>query len=67
MSDAPERQPSTAPRPCAHCRQPFRPPWPTTKFCSFACRRKAERARLHGRKHGGPSTVDISPPRKEEA
>ena len=65
MSEEQERRLSTAPRPCATCGEQFRPPWPTTRFCSFACRRKAERARLHRRKRGEPSTVGISPPREE--
>ncbi len=54
------------PRACVVCGQLFRPVVPVAKYCSLACRRKAEEARRSGKKHGGPSTVDISPPRKEE-
>ncbi len=47
-------KPWAIPWPCAHCGQQFQPTWPTTKFCSFACRRKAEQARLHRRKQPEP-------------
>ena len=65
MSDVPERQPSTAPRPCAHCGRQFTPDSPKSMYCSALCRRKANQARRPARKHGGPSTVDISLSRKE--
>ena len=51
---AEERSRSTAPRPCAHCGQEFRPSWPKTLYCSFACRLKAKETRPRRRKRPAP-------------
>ena len=55
-----------APKPCAQCGEMFRPSVPMAKYCSRPCHRKAVEARRAEKAQGGPSTVDISPPRKEE-
>ncbi len=54
----PERSPATwlkRPRPgaqraCARCGETFVPPWPSTKYCSPACREVVEAARRARRK-----------------
>jgi hypothetical protein len=52
-------------RACVACGETFRTTNPGTKYCTSLCRRKTEDARWPKRKHGGPSPVDIAPPRKE--
>ena len=49
-------------RRCTFCGEAFRTPEPMKRYCSAACRGKADEERQYRRKHGGPSKVDISPP-----
>jgi hypothetical protein len=66
----PERSPGPwlpalgAPKPCAQCGEMFRPSAPRAKYCSRPCHRKALEARRAEKAQGGPSRVDISPPKE---
>ena len=54
MSDAPERRPPDATRPCVRCGRPFESHVPAAKFCTMVCRRKADKERQAARKRSAP-------------
>ena len=69
MAQREQRPPRFEDRACALCGEPFRASNPGAKYCSPAVRARATEARQAGRRagtgRGGPSRVDISPPKEE--
>ncbi len=64
MSDKAPHEALRESRPCAVCGQQFRPKWPKGTYCSSTCRAQANQARRPGKKQGGPSKIDIAPPKE---
>ncbi len=69
MAQREQRPPRFEDRACALCGEPFRASNPGAKYCSPRCRARVTEARRAerraGKADGGPSPVDISPPKGE--